>query len=90
MSDAQCQTYPHVADAELRRILEAGSFANEAEIEHAMRLTYEQFGRIAAVTSYGSHSAMHRDYVREAYDAIAYNRRDEAHFALRLFWLAPG
>lgn len=89
MSDAQCQTYPHVADAELRRILEAGSFANEAEIEHAMRLTYEQFGRIAAVTSYGSHSAMHRDYVREAYDAIAY-RRDEAHFALRLFWLAPG
>jgi hypothetical protein len=24
MSDAQCQTYPHVADAELRRILEAG------------------------------------------------------------------
>jgi hypothetical protein len=82
--------HQHVKDEEPRRILEAGSFANEADIEHAMRLTYEQFGRIAATSRYGIHFASHRDYVREACDAIAYNDREGAHIALRLFWLAPG
>jgi hypothetical protein len=43
---------------------------------------------IARRHSYGSFFATHRDYARDAQAAIAHHQPDEAHWALKLFWLA--